>query len=218
MRRFIQRLTVGFVAALVLVTMLAGLALAHERRDVAGKYTFVVGWSGEPAYAGQMNGVSLNVTNTETKAPVEGLEKTLKVEIIQGAQKRELPLRAVFRQPGVYAADVVPTKEGDYRFRFFGAVEGTQIDETFDSADGKFDGVKSSQAILFPGDAPISSQFAPTASAPAIAAGSSSAAQTLAIAALVVGIMGLLLGLVALLRSRPTSAPPRSERSVTSQG
>ena len=214
MRVFVQKLAIGFVTALMLVALLAGIALAHERRDVAGKYTFVVGWTGEPAYAGQMNGVSLNVTNTATKAPVEGLEKTLKVEIIQGAQKRELPLRAVFRQPGVYAADVVPTKEGDYRFRFFGAIEGTQIDEAFDSADGKFDGVKSSQAILFPGDAASSVQVASATASPA----SSSTAQTLAVAALVVSVLALLLGLLALLRGRPASAPARSERSLTSEG
>ena len=216
MRGFVQKLAVGVVTALMLVAMLAGLALAHERRDVGGKYSFVVGWTGESAYAGQMNGVSLNVTNTETKAPVEGLEKTLKVEIIQGAQKRELPLRAVFRQPGVYAADVVPTKEGDYRFRFFGTIEGTQIDESFDSADGKFDGVKSSQAIVFPGDATNSAQAAPAAAS--ASAGGSSTAQALAVAALVVSVLALLLGLLALLRGRSVTAPARSERPVSTQG
>ncbi len=228
MYKTLRRLGVGFVAALALVAMLAGLALAHERRDVAGKYTFVVGWADEPSYAGQLNGVSLNVTNTQTKAPVESLEKTVKVEIIQGAQKRELPLRAVFRQPGVYAADVVPTKEGDYRFRFFGTIEGTQIDETFDSADGKFDGVKSSQAILFPVDATTAAQLAPAsaagaaqpsaAGAAASAATGNSTAASLAVVALVVGVLALLVGIVALVRGRSAAAASRGERAVTSQG
>ncbi|MFN8471652.1 MAG: hypothetical protein U0822_05480 [Anaerolineae bacterium] len=165
MRALSTRVIVSMALALSLAVTLAGLAQAHERRDVGGKYRLVVGWDGEPAYAGQRNAVSLNVTNLQTNTPVEGAEKDLKLEIIQGAQKRVLPLRAVFRQPGAYVADVVPTKEGDYRFHFFGAIEGTPIDEMFDSADGKFDGVQSPQAILFPGDASSATQ--PAAAVPA---------------------------------------------------
>ncbi len=50
------------VAALAAVLSLtAGVALAHEGRDV-GPYRFVVGWVEEPAYEGFKNGVEVRVT------------------------------------------------------------------------------------------------------------------------------------------------------------
>lgn len=230
MRVTSKRIIVSLVMALGLAATLAGLAQAHERRDVGGKYQFVVGWNAEPAYAGQRNGVSLTVNNLQGNTPVEGAEKTLKLEIVQGAQRRELPLRAVFRQPGAYTADVVPTKEGDYRFHFSGTIEGTAIDETFDSANGKFDGVKSPEAIMFPGDissaqpAAANANVGPANTAPvnpaaaAAAANSISTAQTLAVVALVVAVLGLILGLLALLRGRAASPATAGERSATSEG
>ncbi len=206
MVRLSRRVASGLLVGLTLLVALPLVALAHESRDVAGKYRFVVGWSGEPAYVGQKNGISLVVTNTATNQPVEGLEKTLKAEIVQGAQKGEVPLRAVFRSPGAYTADIIPTREGDYRFRFSGTIEGTAVDETFDSADGKFDGVKGTQAILFPaGDA--------AAPSPALVAAEQKAAQAqmLGVAGLVAGLAGLVLGGLAFTQARrtPTAAGAR---------
>jgi hypothetical protein len=68
---------------------------------------------------GQKNGIDLRVTNRETTLPIEGVEKTLKAEVTFGAQRREFELRAIFRDPGHYTADIVPMRDGDYRFRFF---------------------------------------------------------------------------------------------------
>ncbi len=197
------------LAVLALFIAVPLVALAHERREV-GKYDLVVGWTGEPAFASQKNGLDLTVTNRETQQPVEGLEKTLKAEVIFGGQKREFELRAVFRQPGKYTADIVPTKEGDYRFRFFGTVEGAAVNETFDSADGKFNGVRSIQAIYFP-EAELStsqiSQEAREAHAKADAAQSALVTnQTLAIAALGLAGLGVVLSGLVMVTSRRRAA------------
>ncbi|MSQ27603.1 MAG: hypothetical protein EXR51_05635 [Dehalococcoidia bacterium] len=195
------------------------VALAHERRDV-GKYQFVVGWAGEPAFEGEKNGISLRILVRDSNEPVSGAEQTLKAEVLFGTQRKEVPLRAVFQQPGMYAGDLVPTKEGDYRFRFFGAIDGAEVNQTFDSADKMFNGVESIRAIQFPAaESPVATAppvpaaaansgaaLAGLQSAAQAAQSAAASAQTLAIVGAVLGGLGLLLGGVAMLRNRPAAA------------
>lgn len=198
----------ALIAALATVVW-SGPALAHENRDVADKYRFVVGWSTEPAYLGQRNGVDLTVTRKDNNEPVEGLEKTLQLELLFGGIKRQAELRAVFRQPGKYTADLIPTREGDYRFRFFGTVEGAPVDVTFDSADGKFDGVRATTAIQFPSAEASAGQLGQAVQAAEQQAVQAQAAarlgQTLGAGGLIVGLLGLGVGGWALWRGRRLS-------------
>src|SRR4051812_14514038 len=86
-------------------------ALAHERRPIGqGKYDATVGWDVEPAFSGQKNAASIRIAKAGTNpaVPVEGVQTTLKVQIRQGAQTKEFPLRSVFGQAGYYVADIVP--------------------------------------------------------------------------------------------------------------
>ena len=57
----------GIGAAALLIVLLAAImpsaALAHERRAV-GKYSFVVGFNGEPALQGQPNGAQVTITGS----------------------------------------------------------------------------------------------------------------------------------------------------------
>ena len=205
MSRHVRLFVVAFaLASVVLSLVVPGAALAHERREV-DKYQFVVGWSVEPAFVGEKNGISLRVTNKETQEPVEGLESTLKAEILFGGQTREVTLRPVFNQPGQYTADIVPTRDGDYRFRFVGTIEGTTIDETFDSADGGFNGVEPITAIQFPETVPAVGEIAQTASAAdqkaTAAQEAASSNQTLSIAGVALGAIGIVLGGLALVSS-----------------
>jgi hypothetical protein len=145
MRASVLRITA--VAVLLALLVLPGSALAHERRTIAnGKYDVVVGWDVEPAYAGLKNAASIRITEANTTNPVQGADKTLKVQIRQGATTKEFPLRAVFGQNGYYVADILPTREGDYQWTFVGSINGDQVNEKFDTADGKFDAVQ--QAAL----------------------------------------------------------------------
>lgn len=150
---------VGPVTAALLVAVAALLALtqpaaAHERRTV-GPYQVVVGFGGEPAFAGTTNSASIRITDTRTSKPVEGVEKTLTVEVRAGGlAPLALPLRAVFGTPGLYQADFVPTKEGAYAFRFKGKIEALDVDETFESGPGRFNDVEAVAKLQYPEQVP----------------------------------------------------------------
>lgn len=133
--------------------MFSQTAFAHERRTV-GAYSLTVGWIVEPAVEGQKNGIDLRVaTGTGTDAkPVEGLEKTLKVEIthIDTNTTKVFDIRTIFRDPGHYTNDLVITAPGNYRFRFFGNIESLAVNETFTSSPTTFGEVHSVNDIQFP--------------------------------------------------------------------
>lgn len=123
-------------------------AVAHEHRTVATDYDFVVGFLNEPAIAGELNGVSLEVTKGDK--PVTGLDATLKVEVSTGGQKKEFALSPVWKEDGHYEAVFIPTAPGDYTFRFTGTIEGQTIDETFTSSPDGFDSVAPRSDYEFP--------------------------------------------------------------------
>lgn len=144
----------GALAALVALFAAPGIAQAHETRPV-GTYEFVVGWNVEPAYQGQKNGVDLRVRipaeGDAEPTPVEGVEETLEVEVthLASGQTVTMALSTIFGTPGRYIAHMIPTVSGQYEFRFFGTVEGTQIDETFTSGE-RFDNINPTDEIQFP--------------------------------------------------------------------
>jgi hypothetical protein len=160
MQRFSRLLMAGFMVAAI-AALLPTLASAHERRDVAdGKYTLVVGFLDEPAFTTVKNGLDLRVsaapegTPAEGEeaegAPVEGLEATLKAEVIYSDQKRDLPLEPAFRDPGAYESWFFPLAAGDYSFHIYGEIEGTPIDETFTSSPEGFSSVEDRALYEFP--------------------------------------------------------------------
>jgi hypothetical protein len=172
-------------------------AFAHERRTVAnGKYDVVVGWDVEPAYQSLKNAASIRISQAGSNpaVPIMGADKTLKVQIRQGATTREFPLRAVFGQQGYYVADVVPNREGDYQWSFVGAINEDQVNERFDTADGKFNGVESIAALQFPQALPDTAQSAAAVTA---AQADAQGARTLAYVGIGLGVLGLLAGLAA---------------------
>src|SRR3981081_4503420 len=139
------------IAAFAAVFFAPGSALAHERRTVAnGKYDMVVGWDVEPAFVDMKNGASIRIMDAGTTNPVAGADKTLKIQIRQGASTQPFPLRAVFGQNGYYVADILPTRDGDYQWIFSGAINGDAVTETFDTADGKFNKVEPKTSLQFP--------------------------------------------------------------------
>ena len=136
------------VAVAAVLSLTVGTVLAHEGREV-GDYRINIGWIVEPAYEGVMNGVEVRVTRVTVSgggdhgestsmskddddgdgmamanhhgdsAAVEGLENTLKVEVIYvptGAL-RVVNLSADVNEAGRYTADLLPTTPGVYEFR-----------------------------------------------------------------------------------------------------
>lgn len=156
---------VSIVAAIAVVVASLGIfatpAAAHERRTV-GPYTFVVGWITEPSFVGQLNALDLTVTETASSKAVEGLEKTLKADLIAGGGAAVMPLAiaARFGLPGKYQGQVLPTKTGDYTFHISGTVNTTNVDEKFESGPGRFGAVEDIAALQFPNKVPSNSDLA----------------------------------------------------------
>lgn len=181
---------------MLIAVALPGTALAHERRTIGnGKFDVVVGWSEEPAYIGQKNSATIRIMNAGTTTPVSGADKTLKLAIRQGASTQPFALTPVFGQDGYYRAELVPTRVGDYQLIFTGSIGDATINETFDTADGKFNGIEPISALQFPvqiGDPVLSATAAQAAQSDA------QSARTLAMVGLAAGLVGLLVGLVAI--------------------
>jgi hypothetical protein len=190
--------------------------LAHERREV-GAYQLVVGFLTEPAFEGLKNGVDLRVLARETQQPVEGLERTLQVELtyVPSGAATVLRLRTIYREPGRYTADLIPTAPGHYRFRFFGTLAETPINETFDSraGGGQFDDVDASADLQFPERLPAmremqsavrgTQQTAQQAQDTALAAQAGlTSVQTIAIVGAVLGALGVAIGVGAVVVAR----------------
>src|ERR687886_2140318 len=188
-------------ALLAAVTLLPTGAFAHEHRTIAnGKYDVTVGWDVEPAYQGQKNAASIRISEAGSNpaVPVEGAEKTLKVRIRQGATTREFPLRSVFGQKGYYVADMLPTRDGDYQWTFVGAVNGEAVNDTFDTADGKFNKVQAISDLQFPQALPDAAQ---TAAAVQSAQSEAQSARSMALGGVGVGLIGLLAAAAAMWRA-----------------
>lgn len=122
---------------------------AHEKRTVADKYQFVVGFIHEPPFSGQMNGVDIRIS--ENSKPVVGLEKTLRVKVLGSDQEGslDLELRAVYNEEGKYSAHFLPTRPGKYIFVVVGEINGTAINERFESGE-KFHDVLDVKDVSFP--------------------------------------------------------------------
>ena len=141
----------------------AGVVAAHEERDTHD-YILDVGFLVEPAFEGVKNGVYLSVTKPAAAGgghhgggptvAVEGVHETVRVEVthVPTGKSVELGLRPIAGSPGEYTADLIPTAPGVYEMRFFGAIRGEAIDESFVSAGGGggFDDVIPASELQFP--------------------------------------------------------------------
>jgi hypothetical protein len=156
---------ISFAAAALVVAssfaMYGDTAAAHERRMV-GPYQFVVGWLNEPAYVGLVNSVDLRVTDTRVTPAkaVEGLEKTLSVEVQTGGlAPLPLTVTARFGTPGAYNGHALPTATGTYTFHIKGKVEDLNVDERFESGPGRFGDVEATTALQYPTKVPAADEL-----------------------------------------------------------
>jgi hypothetical protein len=202
-------LALAAVAVALTVTLLApSAASAHETRKIAGdKAQVVVGWIVEPAYVEEPNGVDFRATKAGTTDPIEGLEKTVKVEVTKGGTTKTYDLKTRFGMKGAYTVDMVPTATGDYTFRFTGEIEGAQIDEKFESGPGRFSPILAQSAVQFPAPLPSTGDLQSQVAAANAAADS---ARTIGLVGLAVGAVGLVAAAVALFRRRPAAGGQRA--------
>ena len=144
------------IALMVLINVPSASAHEHRTLTIAKKQVeFVVGWVSEPPYVDELNGIDFRATLVNTGAPVLGLDIALQVEVSTGNQKVTLKLSPVFSDdvpPWLlgYTANMMPTVPGVYVFRFFGNVNGTQVNESFQCGPSTFECVNSLTDIQFP--------------------------------------------------------------------
>jgi len=143
------------------VNHLAGLAPGERQIRVAlsANNHADLTYNGEPVEATAMvtvpgsGGMAMGHGDASSVG-IEGLQNTLLVEVthVPSSVSKTMNLRPAYDDPGHYVADLIPTSPGHYRFRFFGTIEGEQIDLTFDSmaGGGDFDDVQPATAIHFP--------------------------------------------------------------------
>jgi hypothetical protein len=187
----------GVGVALVTSTAVA----AHEERQIAG-YDVEVGMIDEPVYVGQKSGLEVFVNKDEK--PVDGLESTLKAEVIKGDRRMQLDLSPRFGQEGAYESVFIPTAAGPYTFHLTGTIEGSPVDQSFTSSPDGFSEVNEAAAGQFPAQLPALADVAADAQRGADAAGMVTLALAGAGAAIVIGLLALGLA-VAAGRRRPAT-------------
>jgi hypothetical protein len=189
--------------------VLSDVVFAHEQRDV-GSYHLEVGFLVEPAIEGQMNGIDLRVTNSATSRPIQNLEKTLQVEItcIPAKLSRTFAIQPIDPDgdPGHYNNGFIPTASGSYSFRFFGTIEGVQVNETFTSGPDTFSDVATAADVQFPQQYPSARELTGVVTAAQgaaqQAADSANKATTLGYIGIALGALGIVVGISSLALSR----------------
>ncbi len=161
MRRISSLATVGSIGLGCTLVLASPVAVeAHETRSIGDRqYQIVVGFINEPVFAGDKSGLEFWVTEVsaatpgagdEDGAPTEGLEETLQAEVLFADQTLALPLSPMFDEPGGYYSVFFPMEPGDYTFRIYGVIDGTDIDESFTSGPETFSPVEDPAPLRFP--------------------------------------------------------------------
>lgn len=146
------------MSALVVVVasllIFSGHSYAHERRTV-GQFDLEVGWLVEPAFVGQVNGLSLHVADTRTHGPISALDKTLMVEVAAGGLTPFALTLSGSQNAGEYTSALMPTVAGSYTFHITGKIGAQTLDEKFSSGPNTFDDIADLTALQYPARVPV---------------------------------------------------------------
>jgi len=198
-----RRTLIALAATAALTILPAAPALAHVEHT-QGDLTIAVGFSTEPAYAGQPNAAQLLVSRNER--PVTDLAPgELTVEIAFGDQATTVAAEPDFEvgewgTPGDYRAPFIPTQPGAYTFHVTGSVDGTTVDFSMTSGPKTFSDVIDPEAAMFPAvEAPSNADLAARATAEAARTDEAvSAAHSAADSARIVAFVALIVAVVAI--------------------
>jgi hypothetical protein len=240
-------LRIAFVlgTAVLLAALAAAPASAHTEKQV-GKYSFVIGFGTEPAYAGQPNSLQVIISRdgkpaTDLAGQLDGLmghayygsKADLKLE------NAMMPLEPHFGDgwgtPGDYRSFFVPTQPGTYTFSLKGKLGSQKINLAVPSGPETFGDVNDPAKTALPAvkdpttgqlaqrldrDATrVNGTMAAAVAAQQDAEDAAGQARMLALGGLVVGAVGLVLGGLALARSRRPAAPAaRPDVALTGAG
>ena len=130
-----------FSLVALVISPLSASAHGHTSFEINGKiYSFTVGSLNEPIAVDDKTGLDLKVVSMahhdtseaeHAGAPVEGLGKTLQLELIAGGKKKTLSISPAYGVPGSYRANFVPTIQTTYGYRLFGRIDNVSFDYTW---------------------------------------------------------------------------------------
>ena len=119
-----------------------GIVYGHTV-DAVGEYRVEIGWMNEPVVSGETNAIEFYVSplvpcpeipepikcaeSQKFQNGVEGLKKTVKMQLIYKDEIITLPLSPDHNIPGKYYAFVNPTVSGFYQANMLGTIEDTPI-------------------------------------------------------------------------------------------
>lgn len=112
-----------------------GTAFGHTV-DSVGEYRLEIGWMNEPVVSGETNGIELFVSPLKPGLELEeqkfenglnGLQKSLKMQLVYKDEKITLPLAEDHNIPGKYYVFVNPTVSGYYQANILGKINETIV-------------------------------------------------------------------------------------------
>jgi hypothetical protein len=118
-------------------------AFAHQTVTF-GAFNIEVGWADEPALAGQLNTITVGVSNASDDKPVPNAVEQLQAAIKKGSETKALDLLPQ-EQEGLYGAEVIPGQIGQYELVLNGAISGQNINSTV-----PLDDVSDPKQLTFP--------------------------------------------------------------------
>ena len=132
----------SLILLLLIIPGSFGLAYGHTV-DAVGEYRVEIGWMNEPVVSGETNAIEFYVSpmipcpeipepikcaeSQDFKNGVEGLKKTVKMQLIYKEDSITLPLSPDHNIPGKYYAFVNPTVSGFYQANMLGSINETPI-------------------------------------------------------------------------------------------
>jgi outer membrane murein-binding lipoprotein Lpp len=108
-------------------------ALAHEEIE-QGDVRIVGGWTNEPPYVNQINGIELNITRISNGQPINNALAQVDVSMRKGGETKPLEFQPT-EEAGHYVAEILPTQTGQYAIAFQGTIAGAAFNGQLEIED-----------------------------------------------------------------------------------
>ena len=118
-------------------------AFAHQTMNF-GSIAIEVGWANEPPLEGQLNTVTVGVSNASDNTPIPNAVGELQATIKKGGETKPIDLLPQ-EQEGLYGAEVIPGQIGQYEILLMGTVNGQNINGSI-----PLDDVSDPKELTFP--------------------------------------------------------------------
>src|ERR671925_474097 len=131
-RAFLRVLMLSGMLAISLLVVSSNIvvppAFAHQTMNF-GSIAIEVGWANEPPLAGQLNTVTVGVSNASDNKPIPNAVEQLQATIKKGSETKAIDLLPQ-EQEGLYGAQIIPGQIGQYELVLKGTVNGQSINGT----------------------------------------------------------------------------------------